>query len=115
MSAVIIEVTASAVWPTDRARKLPCQHHGPRLWFSDRPSELNQAKALCRGCPHRSPCLAGAVARAEPYGVWGGEIFEDGVVIRNKRPRGRPRKYPKTEEGERLCTLKPSCAIVPSG
>jgi len=24
--------------------------------------------------------------------VWGGEIFERGVVIPRKRPRGRPRK-----------------------
>jgi len=24
--------------------------------------------------------------------VWGGEIFDHGVVIARKRPRGRPRK-----------------------
>ena len=37
-------------------------------------------------------CLAGALDRGEPWGVWGGEIFERGVVIPRKRPRGRPRK-----------------------
>jgi WhiB family redox-sensing transcriptional regulator len=40
----------------------------------------------------RSACLAGALDRGEPWGVWGGEIFERGVVIARKRPRGRPRK-----------------------
>jgi WhiB family transcriptional regulator, redox-sensing transcriptional regulator len=29
---------------------------------------------------------------AEPWGVWGGEIFERGTVVPRKRPRGRPRK-----------------------
>jgi WhiB family redox-sensing transcriptional regulator len=28
--------------------------------------------------------------RAEPYGVWGGEICEKGRVIAYKRPRGHP-------------------------
>ena len=37
-------------------------------------------------------CLAGALGREEPWGVWGGEIFERGAVIPRKRPRGRPRK-----------------------
>jgi len=40
----------------------------------------------------RSACLAGALQRAEPAGVWGGELLLRGVVIADKRPRGRPRK-----------------------
>ena len=62
------------------------------LWFSDRPYELGQAKAYCHDCPLRSLCLAGAMERAEPWGVWGGEIFQDGVIIARKRSRGRPPK-----------------------
>jgi WhiB family transcriptional regulator, redox-sensing transcriptional regulator len=72
--------------------RLPCQHENPRLWFSNLSSELNLAKAYCRGCASRQPCLAGALERAEPTGVWGGEIFEHGRIIESKRPRGRPRK-----------------------
>ena len=53
-------------------------------------ADLEQAKAACRDCPLRRPCLAGALERAEPWGVWGGEIFENGAVIAQKRPRGRP-------------------------
>ena len=36
--------------------------------------------------------VAGALERREPWGVWGGELFLQGVVIPRKRPRGRPRK-----------------------
>jgi WhiB family redox-sensing transcriptional regulator len=77
--------------PTIGAR-LPCQRENPALWFSSLPAELNLAKAFCRTCRNLHPCLEGAVERAEPVGVWGGEIFEKGRIIENKRPRGRPRK-----------------------
>jgi len=62
------------------------------LWFAERPADLELAKSLCGECPVKDACLAGALAREEPWGVWGGEIFERGVVIARKRPRGRPRK-----------------------
>ena len=68
---------------------LPCGTNA-QLWFSDQVADLEQAKAACRDCPLRRPCLAGALERAEPWGVWGGEIFENGAVIAQKRPRGRP-------------------------
>jgi WhiB family redox-sensing transcriptional regulator len=68
---------------------LPCGANA-QLWFSEQVAELEQAKAACQGCPLRQPCLAGALERAEPWGVWGGEIFENGAVIAQKRPRGRP-------------------------
>ncbi|MFY1695715.1 MULTISPECIES: WhiB family transcriptional regulator [unclassified Solwaraspora] len=71
---------------------LPCRKFDPDLWFSDSPTELELAKSLCVDCPLRVECLAGAVERAEPWGVWGGEIFERGAVVPRKRPRGRPRK-----------------------
>src|SRR3954453_18744681 len=71
---------------------LPCRTFDPDLWFSDAPAELELAKTLCVECPLRVECLAGAVDRAEPWGVWGGEIFERGAVVPRKRPRGRPRK-----------------------
>src|SRR4051812_8252503 len=71
---------------------LPCRTFDPDLWFSDAPAELELAKSLCVDCPVRVECLAGAVERAEPWGVWGGEIFERGAVVPRKRPRGRPRK-----------------------
>ena len=72
--------------------RLPCRVGDPDLWFADTPTELERAKALCVDCPVLAECLAGALARREPWGVWGGEIFERGTVVARKRPRGRPRK-----------------------
>ncbi|MFC4335487.1 WhiB family transcriptional regulator [Salininema proteolyticum] len=71
---------------------LPCREYDADLWFSETPHELEFAKSLCADCPVRLQCLAGAVERSEPWGVWGGEIFERGTVIARKKPRGRPRK-----------------------
>jgi WhiB family transcriptional regulator, redox-sensing transcriptional regulator len=71
---------------------LPCRVNDPELWFAESPADVEMAKALCVDCPVRSMCLAGALERREPWGVWGGELFLQGVVIPRKRPRGRPRK-----------------------
>ncbi|SOD73189.1 WhiB family redox-sensing transcriptional regulator [Jatrophihabitans sp. GAS493] len=71
---------------------LPCQVRDADLWFADTPVQLEAAKALCQDCPVRQACLAGALERREPWGVWGGEIFDHGVVLARKRGRGRPRK-----------------------
>ena len=74
---------------SDLGDPLPCADDAA-LWFSDVPADLELAKAICGSCPLRLPCLAGAVERREPCGVWGGEIFERGRVIAYKRPRGHP-------------------------
>jgi WhiB family transcriptional regulator, redox-sensing transcriptional regulator len=71
---------------------LPCRSGDADLWFAETPDELERAKSLCARCPIRAECLAGALRRGEPWGVWGGEIFDRGVVIPRKRPRGRPSK-----------------------
>ena len=72
--------------------ELPCRVQDPELWFAESPAELELAKSYCLQCPVRAACLSGALERREPWGVWGGEIFERGAVIARKRPRGRPRK-----------------------
>jgi WhiB family redox-sensing transcriptional regulator len=71
---------------------LPCRSHDPDLWFAEAPADLERAKTLCADCPVRQACLASALHRGEPWGVWGGEIFERGAVVARKRPRGRPSK-----------------------
>lgn len=71
---------------------LPCRVNDPELFFAETPHDVETAKALCLGCPVREACLAGALRRREPWGVWGGELFLHGTVIPRKRPRGRPRK-----------------------
>ncbi|MCW4352255.1 WhiB family transcriptional regulator [Hoyosella sp. YIM 151337] len=76
----------------DRHRALPCRQGDPDLWFADSPADLEYAKSLCAHCPVRARCLELALDRQEPWGVWGGEIFDRGTVVARKRPRGRPRK-----------------------
>ena len=71
---------------------IACRSGDPELWFAEQTAQVERAKALCRRCPLVVECLAGAVDRAEPWGVWGGEVFVDGVVVPVKRGRGRPRK-----------------------
>ena len=73
---------------------LPCRLADPELFFAESPADVETAKALCVDCPIRTECLAGALDRREPWGVWGGELFIGGVVVARKRPRGRPRKNP---------------------
>ena len=70
---------------------LPCTED-PELYFAESPQDVEQAKAMCRGCRVRLACLAGALERREPWGVWGGELFLRGTIVPRKRPRGRPRK-----------------------
>src|SRR4029078_9042274 len=79
---------------------LPCRKFDPDLWFSDSPAQLELAKSLCGDCPLRVECLAGADARNETWGVWGGEILERGAVVPRKRPRGRPRKVDVARDAE---------------
>lgn len=73
------------------AAELPCRTE-PELWFAELPADVETAKSRCRECPVLAQCLAGALERREPWGVWGGELFVQGVVVPRKRPRGRPRK-----------------------
>jgi WhiB family redox-sensing transcriptional regulator len=71
---------------------IPCRECDPELWFAERPEQVELAKALCGVCPLQGECLAGALERGEPWGVWGGQLVVDGGIVAHKRPRGRPRK-----------------------
>jgi WhiB family transcriptional regulator, redox-sensing transcriptional regulator len=94
------EATAPVQWrdatvggpdPAGLSLDLPCTEN-PELFFAESPQDVEQAKTLCRGCRARLACLAGALERGEPWGVWGGELLLRGSIVPRKRPRGRPRK-----------------------
>jgi WhiB family redox-sensing transcriptional regulator len=65
------------------------------LFFSDDVIDIARAKAMCGLCPLQASCLAGALEREEPWGVWGGELLSGGRIVANKRPCGRPPKHPR--------------------
>jgi WhiB family redox-sensing transcriptional regulator len=90
----IVDLATEDIDPISRRSpdNLPCQVQNADLWFAETPAELELAKALCDVCPARRACLSGALERREPWGVWGGEIFDHGAIVARKRPRGRPRK-----------------------
>jgi hypothetical protein len=54
------------------------------LFFSDRPDDIAAAVLICQGCAGRSECLAGAMARREMFGVWGGADFDRSHKVRRK-------------------------------
>jgi len=85
------EAGKPAQWVGAVDQQLPCGE-APELFFADDPGSIARAKRLCGGCQARAACLDGALQRGEPWGVWGGELVLDGVVIGAKRRRGRPRK-----------------------
>lgn len=80
--------------------QLPCRWSDPDLFFAEAPADVEQAKSLCGTCPVQAACLASALARKEPWGVWGGQLFVNGGVVARKRPRGRPRKHPATRAAD---------------
>jgi len=89
-STTTTSTTASS--SPDEELALPCWTADPDLWFAESPAAVEDAKARCVPCPLRQECLAGALERREPWGVWGGQLVVQGVVVARNRPRGRPRK-----------------------
>jgi WhiB family redox-sensing transcriptional regulator len=84
----------------DRWRDARCRDGAASLlglFFSEQIDDIARAKAICRLCPHMDECLEGAVARREPWGVWGGQLFANGKILAQKRKRGRPPKNPPAE------------------
>ena len=81
------------------------------MFFSEDLYDIARAKHLCSTCPVREACLAGAVARREPWGVWGGELFANGRILAQKRRRGRP---PKRRDAEVIVIDGVEVVVVPA-
>ena len=81
------------------------------LFFSEELRDIAHAKHICTSCDVRDACFEGALARREPWGVWGGELFVNGKVIAQKRRRGRP---PKHREAETIVIDGVEVVVVPA-
>lgn len=82
----------------DEARCRDLEGSLTELFFSDELGDIAEAKGICAQCPVMHQCLEGALARREPWGVWGGQLFRNGKILATKRRRGRPPKNPRPED-----------------
>ena len=92
--------------------EIPCHSADPDLFFSEVLADINQAKALCAGCPVARQCLEGALSRSEPCGIWGGQLLDNGRIVAAKRRAGRPRIHIQDESrnalnGELVESIRP--------
>jgi WhiB family redox-sensing transcriptional regulator len=99
----LIHQMIEAIGPDEDWAEARCRDDsggGTALFFSDQIPDIARAKAICATCSLVEPCLEAAVARREPWGVWGGQLFANGNILAQKRKRGRPPKNPRPEETE---------------
>lgn len=64
-----------------------CRGVGPDLFYLERgaTSATANAVAVCAGCTVRAECLALALQRGEPWGVWGGKSVRQRRRMRARR------------------------------
>jgi hypothetical protein len=89
-------VVTSVPWQT-KARCADGNGTMSSLFFSDDLIDIARAKAICGNCQVADNCLAEAIERAEPWGVWGGQLLLNGEIAAARRPRGRPPKNARPE------------------
>lgn len=63
-----------------------CSGLEPEVFYPVSEEQAEEAKAICRECPVREPCLDYALANRERDGVWGGATErERRRMIRQRR------------------------------
>ncbi|MEY4130342.1 MAG: hypothetical protein RLZZ31_466 [Actinomycetota bacterium] len=96
MIAEIIDDISAEVRAGAACRDLNASLTG--VYFSDNLDDIAIAKSICATCPVLTECLEGAIARHEPWGVWGGQMFVNGKILPSKRRRGRPPKVARPND-----------------
>lgn len=67
----------------DRTRSLCHENPGPYIDYDEgRPPTRDEAYMLCEGCPMLVECARFASAYKPIIGVWGGEVWENGKVVK---------------------------------
>lgn len=91
--AAALGLTPHAIWPDIERSDTPaffayaaCRDADTDLFYGYDRADVDEAKAICAGCPVRHDCLDHALETREPHGVWGGkDEFERN---RMRRQRG---------------------------
>lgn len=78
----------------ERTEIVPCREHDAEIWFAQTPDDVEFAKALCGTCPVVEECLTHAVETGAMWGIWGGQLFEWGVLVPKKRPAAARARRP---------------------
>jgi WhiB family redox-sensing transcriptional regulator len=70
-------------------RYAACLDHDPELFFpigeaGPARSQLDEAKAVCAGCPVRCLCLEWALLAGINYGVWGGMSETERLALKRR-------------------------------
>lgn len=79
-----------------------CLGCDPALFFPERGSPCQQAKAVCAGCPVQRECLEFAVRTNQQFGIWGGLSRRERRRLRghNVAPsRGQPPQFRLVQGG----------------
>lgn len=64
-----------------------CAQTDPDLFFPEVGERNPAAKAVCGRCAVREECLAVALDRREPYGIWGGLSADERKKLRTRQRR----------------------------
>lgn len=97
MSAQLIKKPRDVIWKSQAL----CAKAGANtaaMFFSEDLPQIAAAKKMCATCPVMEMCLESALDRNEQFGVWGGQLFDNGKIVAIKRRRGRPPKVARPED-----------------
>jgi WhiB family redox-sensing transcriptional regulator len=72
-------------WVNDWPSLAACRGSEPDELFVPGAAQ-NRAKAVCRGCPVRSECLADALDNRTEFGIWGGMTERERRALLRRRP-----------------------------
>ncbi|MPY60960.1 WhiB family transcriptional regulator [Streptomyces spongiae] len=75
----------SGGWVADWSGQAACRTTDPDELFVQGAAQ-NRAKAVCRGCPVRTECLADALDYRVEFGVWGGMTERERRALLRRRP-----------------------------
>ena len=81
---------------TDWRDRAACRDEDPELFFpigttGSAVHQIENAKAVCRGCPVEQQCLAWALTTGQDAGIWGGLTADERRGLRRREARSRSR------------------------
>jgi WhiB family redox-sensing transcriptional regulator len=73
-------------WDENWAARSSCKKNMQDAFFSKGAANVERAKQVCANCPVRTECLAEALDKQIPWGVWGGMSERERRALLRRRP-----------------------------